>query len=362
MGILSKKQQTEIMVRKIQVNEYLKRYDNMSAAERQAFAGRVGEWLQSAGRALTNRAEDFDARLHSVLSVSVGWNDAECEAFEEGARLLSALSGSADTWLPDLLYKKAVRRSIRQMVKVLSSVVGAASEQRKVKSEESAATDQQPTEKAASQSEKRNGKSEEPAEVKSASVPVTTGVPLRPKHIDQYVHLLPKKTQEHAAEVRGLLRQLDDAREKARLLMESPQASPDSRAQWAKRAVQLDNKVRDIYRELDAEWEKLVKQGRVVVDIFGNAGLTPAPSPKGEGSDYHESVELTSEQKARRRELRKWLIDLRRGTEGKAREKRIEQWKENWKEYLTLEPLEAALKDEKIVAAAEHFGIEIVKS
>ena len=351
------------MVRKIQVNEYLKRYDNMSATERQAFASRVGEWLQSAGRALTNRAEDFDARLHSVLSVSVGWNDAECEAFEEGARLLSALSGSADTWLPDLLYKKAVRRSIRQMVKVLSSVVGTASEQRKVKSEESAATDRQPTEKAASQGEKRNAKSEEPAEVKSASVPVTTGVPIRPKHIDQYVHLLPKKTQEHAAEVRDLLRQLDDAREKARLLMESPQASPDSRAQWAKRAVQLDNKVRDIYRELDAEWEKLVKQGRVVVDIFGNAGLTPDPSPKGEGSvAQEEKPELTSEQKAHRRELRKWLIDTRRGAEGKAREKRIEQWKANWKEYMTLEPLEAALKDEKVVAAAKHFGIEIVES
>lgn len=351
------------MVRKIQVNEYLKRYDNMSAAERQAFASRVGVWLQSAGRALTNRAEDFDARLHSVLSVSVGWNDAECEAFEEGARLLSALSGSADTWLPDLLYKKAVRRSIRQMVKVLSSVVGTASEQRKVKSEESAATDRQPTEKVASQSEKRNAKSEEPAEVKSASVPATTGVPIRPKHIDQYAHLLPKKTQEHAAEVRDLLRQLDDAREKARLLMESPQASPDSRAQWAKRAVQLDNKVRDIYRELDAEWEKLVNDGRITIDIFGNASVVE-DNLNNQNNQSIQSVqpELTSEQKARRRELRKWLIDTRRGAEGKAREKRIEQWKENWKEYLTLEPLEAALKDEKIVAAAKHFGIEIVDS
>ena len=68
---------------------------------------------------------------------------------------------------------------------------------------------------------------------------------------------------------------------------------------------------------------------------------------------------LSSEQKARRRELRKWLIDLRRGKDGEARERRIEQWKMNWKEYLTLEPLEAALKDEKVVAAAAHFGIDI---
>ena len=70
-------------------------------------------------------------------------------------------------------------------------------------------------------------------------------------------------------------------------------------------------------------------------------------------------MELTSEQKKRRRELRKWLIDLRRGKEGKDREKRIEQWRVNWKEYLTLEPREKALEDEKILEAAKHFGIDI---
>ena len=31
----------------------------------------------------------------------------------------------------------------------------------------------------------------------------------------------------------------------------------------------------------------------------------------------------------------------------------------NWKEYLMLEPLDSALKDEKVVAAAKHFGVEI---
>ena len=70
-------------------------------------------------------------------------------------------------------------------------------------------------------------------------------------------------------------------------------------------------------------------------------------------------MELTSEQKKRRRELRKWLIDLRRGKEGKDREKRIEQWRVNWKEYLTLEPKEKALEDEKILEAAKHFGIDL---
>ena len=31
----------------------------------------------------------------------------------------------------------------------------------------------------------------------------------------------------------------------------------------------------------------------------------------------------------------------------------------NWQEYLTLEPREKALEDEKILEAARHFGIDI---
>ena len=169
---------------------------------------------------------------------------------------------------------------------------------------------------------------------------------------------------------------MDEAREKMRLLMEDVNAKPDARAAWARKATRIDATLKGIYRELDSEWEKLVRSGRITVDALGNASLSPDPSPKRRGvitdcrqeegastplptGDGMGERPLTSEQKARRRELRKWLIDLRRGKEGEARERRIEQWKMNWKEYLTLEPLELALKDEKVVAAAAHFGIEI---
>lgn len=351
------------MVRKIQLSDYTKRYDNMSAEERQAFVGRVGEWLRSAGHALMHRADDFNALQQDVVPLSATWNDAECAAFEEGARLLSAMVARTDTWLPELLYRKSARRSIRQMVKVLTTVTEGEEVKADVSPRESPAEKEQVATQGAG--EATSVKIEEPSKETPREMPADSrpaiGLPVRPKHIDQYVHLLPKKTQEHAAEVRELLRQLDDAREKARLLMGSAQASPDSRAQWAKKAVQLDNKLRSIYQELDTEWEKLVNDGRIAVDAFGNAHVVEADEGelKNGKSQDEGGKSLTSEQKARRRELRKWLIDLRRGAEGKAREKRIEQWKKNWKEYLTLESLEAALKDEKVVAAAEHFGFSL---
>ena len=199
--------------------------------------------------------------------------------------------------------------------------------------------------------------------------PSSAMVPARPKHIDQYVHLLPKATQERAGEYGELMRQLGEARDNMQLLMDDDHASAKSREQWAKQATKIDKKIRAIREELDREWEKVAESGRVVIDDLGMAHLVPTSqcnaaqngdgtSADGDGGE-REPAELTSEQRKRRRELRKWLIDLRRGKEGKDREKRIEQWCVNWQEYLTLEPREKALEDEKILEAAKHFGIDI---
>ena len=107
-------------------------------------------------------------------------------------------------------------------------------------------------------------------------------------------------------------------------------------------------------RQRPAEWEKLVKSGGIVVDDLGNVRVLPA----GEAADT-EPAELTSEQRARRRDLRKWLVDTRRGN-GAGREERVKQWYENFREYLTLEG-DAAFKDEKILEAIKHYGIDMEK-
>lgn len=381
------------MVQKIQIGEYGKKYWNMTAAERQTYQDRVGQWLRSDGRMLLERADDFGSRLQNVMGVSVSWNDNECAAFEDGARLLSVLVGVSETWLPELLYAKSARRAIRQMVKCLKKGVPAEKERREKEptpalpkgvSEKvevptprgvsESREERKPTpaiQKGGGEKREERGKRREERGKRREDAQHTAErvlpLPVRPKHIDQYVHLLPKKTQDRAGQVRELLRDLDVARENARKLMDAGEQG-DKVAQWAKKATSLDDKVRSIYKELDAEWEKLVKSGRVTVDVFGNASVAPDGKPSGTVATdgvpsgtvaEQEKPELTTEQKHRRRELRKWLIDTRRGAEGKARERRIEQWKVNIREYLTLEPIEAALKDEKIVAAAKHYGVSL---
>lgn len=357
------------MVQKLQASAYLKRYDNMTADERRAYEERVGEWLKDGAPLLDVKTEDFGARLQNVLQVSGGWNDQECLVFEDGVRLLSALASTGETWLPEMLYVKSAKRAIRRIVEMLETIFVDAkaknnditvglivdSEAREVPAVETRKGTQALAsfQGGAGDGDIAGGdhKGETGIKVRQESY----AAPVRPKHIDQYVHLLPQKTQERAAQVKDLLRGLDESREKMRLLMDDPTAKDSDREAWAKKATSIDNKVRKIYDELDSEWEKLVKQGRVVVDDLGNAHVingAEEPAPEMEVPS-----ELTSEQKARRRELRKWLVDTRRGN-GDSREEHVRKWKENFKEFLSFDG-DAAFGDEKVKAAAAHYGINM---
>lgn len=372
------------MVQKIQASEYLKRYDNMTAEERAEYAERMARWMQDSWGHLNNHTDDLGARFQNILTISIGWNDEECRMFEEGAKLLSAqvYVEEAKTWLPDMLYVKSAKRVIEQMG---DEVFGAYQRW------------EEEVERAKGEGEKGKGEGRKdvvegkPQDKHEKETAMDTGTamqspdtgqrdatPVRPTHIDQYVHLLPKKTQERAAMVKGLLTQLDVAREKARLLMDEPHANGADRARWAKEATKCDKEVRAIYKELDDEWEKLVKKGGVVVDDLGNVRViatadavdTVAGGRKGtdgaEGKDETEgsdgsNAENEPKDLAKRRSLRKWLTDVRHGNSSEETKKEhAKKWTEKFAEYLSIEG-ESAFEDEKIKAAAQHYGAEMSK-
>lgn len=371
------------MIQKIASGEYMKRLDNMDGAERENYLKRVGEWLKNQAPLLVPKTQDPQAEFQNAVRLSGGWNDAECQAWNDGARLLTALSGHADTWLPDMLYAKAAKRTVRQMVKVLRGINDGTAELRKSQRMTAGVAKEavlRPTEEPAGTSAK-----EEPAvgtaqatqavaDIAAGKPTVTVGhpsaighqpspVPVRPKHIDQYVHLLPQKTQERAATVKGLLRDMDVARENARRLMEAGEHS-DKIAQWAKTATKLDEKVKAIYKELDAEWDKLVQSGRVTVDDFGNAHVVEpaagetADSEEDEKAGDDQKEELTTAQKAQVRSLRSWLRDTRGPKEpGEKHDAYVVRWKEKFQELVKVAGKDGVT--EAVVKAAGLYGINI---
>ena len=381
------------MIKKILTREYLKGYGDMTDDERKAFDGRVGEWLSKHGTRLVTMTNRPMAKSQNLMTLTTRWTVEDCRAVEDGILLMSALMKVADTWLPSQIYMRSAFRAVRQMVGVLidsakwkvnglnllvDPVTGAPTTKtgntvtgqpknplptiKTVGREYDAATDTVKAQREVVPAHQPSAVSHQPS---------SGLVPARPRHIDQYVHLLPKTTQERAEKYGPLMRELDEMREKQRLLLDADGVGDRDREAVAKRIVAIDKEIGGIRRELDAEWEKLVKSGRVVVDDLGMARVIESEHGKvdseksaaaqfsdteHQSSSINSQTSLTSEQKARRRELRKFLTDTRRGN-GKTREEHVDKWQEAWKEYLTLEPQEAAMKDEKILAAMEHYGI-----
>lgn len=356
------------MIQKVLPGEYLRGYEKMTDAEREVYRKRVGEWLHSDGKRLLALTDRPMAKAQNLMQISTRWSREDCRALHDGAVLLSALANVAETWLPSQLWVKSAWRGVRQIASLLSEVK---SEKLKVGNDSGTGKPLQ-TEKQMAQ----------PEASAAQTIPVgkphgtAVGIPARPKHIDQYLYLLPKGTQERGAMVRGLLRELDDAREKARLLMGSPQASPASMAAWAQKATKIDTQLRKIYRELDSEWEKLVKGGRITVDDLGNAHVVKIENEKLKVKNEIESEPakrgrkpMTAEQKAAKQAkkeeqkhqenhrkaglLRKWLIDLRNAKTPEQQEK----WRKKYKEMVKLGGEDAVT--EKVKAAAAFYDVEI---
>lgn len=350
------------MIKKITLSEYLKRYDNMDAGERLTIAKRVGEWLRSAAKMLLRRAEEPEAQLQNVMQVSGRWNDEECRAWEEGARLLSSFSNMADTWLPDRLYGKSAYRSIRRMVKCLNTMGepdGAkpvALQGENVVSGSKIQDSGKAGAKKASKEESAAGTSKATqtvgAGVKPQGNKPEAGVIPRPPHISQYVHILPKKTQERAAKYGELMRALEEARENMRLLMNDPNAINADREKWAKTATRIDSQVKSIRKELDAEWAKAVKAGRVTVDDLGQAHVLPAGEPTG------TEVALTKEQKARVKQLRNALRDTRGPKElGEKHDAYVKKWVDKYREMVKIGG--PGTVTEAVANSAKLYGIDL---
>ncbi len=388
------------MIRQIQSNEYMKRVASMTEAERLALAKRVGEWLETALKLLQPCADAPLARMQNVMQVGVAWDDHTQDAFNEGVRLLTPFMAVADTWLPTMIYTKAARRCILNMIEVLranapklkvtpKSVpdrVPSPKPEQKPQVPEPTANPQNPstTQKRKPGRPRKLTKEEEQAALTpnlfapsgNQSTNDTTSSPVipRPRHIDQYVYLLPEKTQIRAAQYGPLMRELEQARSNMKLLIDDPHAKPSERERWAKTAVKVDNQIAALRRELDTGWANLVNTGRVVVDDMGMAhiidpetGQIADPKPKvalpaedGQGKPEEQQKPkekpkpLTPEEKAKRISyLQKWLRDSR----PTATEERKRQWEENARELLHL----GGTLSEAMVKAGEHYGAKIPK-
>lgn len=380
------------MIHKLTAQEYLKRYDNMTGDEKESVMARVGEWLKKDAPLLQKVAEQPGAHLQSVMQLCNDWDDAVSNAFSEGARLMSAFAGMTDTWLPDRLYIKAARRSIKRIVEVLTEQWqnnGLNGNDGLYRHNGPTMPNKTNNDQPTTPPKRKRGRPRKvkpqpmaTAEPQRAPAPQPTAPKLntnlstinadavipRPQHIDQYIHLLPEDTQKRAAKYGDLMRDLGTARENMRLLMNDAHSTGAEREKWAKLSVRLDEKIGNLQKELDREWKKVVESGRVVVDELGMAhiidpatGKVADPKPKAKKSadkpkeekpkrSHHKK--LSDEERTKRiTYLQKWLRDARPAKTDEHRK----LWEQNARELLRL----GGNLTNSMVKAGEHYGAKI---
>ena len=110
------------MIKKILVRDYLIGYGDMTAEEREAFVGRVGEWLAQDGARLLTLTDRPMAKSQSLMTITTRWTAEDARAVTDGIMLMSALVGVADTWLPTQIYMKSAYRAVRQVVAILAEI------------------------------------------------------------------------------------------------------------------------------------------------------------------------------------------------------------------------------------------------
>jgi len=383
----------------------------MNKTEKESYLERVRNWNGGDRNLLRPRMEDGTAVFQNVIAAAAAWSDAEVKAFDEGCVLVTALIGIAESgWLPDKIYSVSAKRAIRFITKSLddishqygSAVSGGGNAGPKIAYFGDGAAD------TSKKTDTKGGvMREQGAAFVAAMEQEKTGNPgtrelwlEQPKHLDQYIHLLPEATQKKAADIKALFMQLDEARENGRLLMEDPRSDAATRAHWMSKATSIDNKIRAIFKEVDAEWAKLVQSGRVVVDDLGMAKLVteaqpskaetehpsegssgaaeenqekepekePGEKPSGESSDAAEEPKkrgrkpLTEEEKAARKKaaklreatlIRKWLIDTRYANTDEHNKK----WLKKYGEMVRLGGEDTVT--DKVREAAEFYGIAL---
>ena len=407
------------MIQRIRPSEYLTDIRTMTDGERKDYLKRVGEWLAGSGRRLMQMTDRPMALSQNVVQLSVRWTADECRMFRDGTLLLTALVKTCDTWLPAQLYARSANRATRKVFDELSRVSGfkiqvsgkgdvktqtpplapprdgrgaAALQPRgakqnpaakqKLTAKQSQGTKQSPEDKRANHAAANQPQGTPLPSRGGAGVgsqpetlnlkPGTSGAAVpRPDHISQYIHLLPEETQERAKNYGSLMRQMEEAHANLALVADDPKASDKVREMWAKKVSGLDKQIGSLRRELDAEWEKVVKTGRVVMDDLGMAHVLAAEIPQhteqdGGGADADAAAavaggkELSKEVKAQIKSLRSWLRDTRGPKEaGEKRDAYVARWTEKYREMVALGGPETVT--EAVKKTAEVYGINLAK-
>ena len=210
--------------------DFMKDYNAMSSAEQKDYFERVDKWT--------------DETFPQLIAQATSWMNVPVKEFNEGMKLVSAIKRARPFVVAHRSYKGVdiVLNKMRSLLMEIQEKSGR-SRLRSIPAGDKrkwfAATEvvSEPDEDGT-------------VAVKTYEEPEVDG--RRPQHVSEYIHLLPKKLQQEAAELKRMHMELSMYRGEAEELSKNPNAVKEQVAEKARKAVETEQRIRTLYASLDA--------------------------------------------------------------------------------------------------------------
>ena len=222
----------------ISKKEFMKDYTQMSSEEKKSYFERIDKWND----------ETFPQLMAQVTS----WMNVPVKEFNEGLKLVSAIKRARPFVIAHRSYKN-VDVVLNKMHALLNEV------REKSGLKQVRAMPINDKRKWFAATEVKSAPDEDGVvTIKTYEEPEVDG--MRPQHVSEYVHLLPKDIQEEAKNLKQMHMELSMYRGEAEELSKQPGVAKEQVAEKAKAAVEMEQKIRTLYATMDAHYKKAKNQ------------------------------------------------------------------------------------------------------
>lgn len=222
----------------ISKKEFMKDYTQMSSDEKTSYFERIDKWN--------------DETFPQLMAQATSWMNVPVKEFNEGLKLVSAIKRARPFVIAHRSYKN-VDVVLNKMRSLLSEVQEKSG---RSKLRTIPAGDKR---KWFAATEVKSAPDEDGVvTIKTYEEPEVDG--MRPQHVSEYVHLLPKDVQEEAKNLKQMHMELSMYRGEAEELSKQPGVAKEQVAEKAKAAVEMEQKIRTLYATIDASYKKAKNQ------------------------------------------------------------------------------------------------------
>lgn len=218
--------------------EFMKDYKQMSSEEQKSYIERVDKWNE----------ETFP----QLMAQASSWMNVPVKEFNEGLKLVSAINRARPFVVAHRSYK-----SVEVVLNKMHALLNEVREKSGLKQLRTIPVNDKRKWFAATEVKSapdENGV----VTVKKYEEPEVDG--RRPQHVSEYIHLLPKGLQQEAMNLKQMHMELSMYRGEAEELSKDAHATKEQVAEKARKAVDIEQRIRLLYATIDAAYKKAMGQ------------------------------------------------------------------------------------------------------